>query len=140
MSHEQNKDVVARFWKAFEANDQDALREILSPDLVTRSPGAVPFSREAHLQAVAMLGAGFSDCGVTVDEMIAEGDRVATRTTIRGTHTGDLHGYPPSGKQISATGLTMERIKDGQIVERWFSFDMASVLKEIDGTMVQRSG
>lgn len=140
MTSETNKDLVVQFWKAFEANDQDTLHDILAPDLVARTPGAEPFNREAHLRAVAMFSDGFSDRDFTVEELIAEGDKVATRITIRGTHTGDVHGYPPSGKQISATGLTMERIEGGKIVERCFSFDMASILKEIDVTMEHHAG
>jgi predicted ester cyclase len=66
-----------------------------------------------------------------VDELIAEVDKVATLTTLWGIHTGVLQGYPPTGKQIAATGLTIERIEDGKIVERWFSFDAGRVMQEL---------
>jgi len=132
MSNEQNKTIVRRFWQAYEANDQAALDAVLAPELVARTPGSPePQNRERHLQGISMFNAAFSDRHFTVDEMIAEGDVVATRTTLRGLHTGTFQGHPPTGKPIAATGLTLERIQDGKIIERWFSFDTARVLQEL---------
>ncbi len=132
MTNEQNKAIVRRFWKAFEANDQVVLKEVLAPDLVAQSPSAPGAqNREMHLQGISAFNAAFSDRHFMIDELIAEGDKVATRTTLRGTHSGALQGYPPTGKQMVATGLTIERIKDGKIVERWFSFDAARVMQEL---------
>jgi predicted ester cyclase len=127
MSNEQNKTVVRRFWQAYEANDQVVLDAVLA-----RTPGSPgPQNRERHLQGISMFNAAFSDRHFTVDEMIAEGDTVATRITMRGLHTGAFQGHPPTGRPMAATGLTLERIQDGRIVERWFSFDTARVLQEL---------
>lgn len=132
MASEQNKTLVRRFWEAFESDDQATLNAILSPDLVAQSPGAPDSqNRERHLQGIHMFNAAFSDRQFTVDELIAEGDTVATRTTMRGVHSGDFQGIPATGKRISSTGLTIERIQDGKIVERWFSFDVAGVTREL---------
>lgn len=132
MTSEQNKAIVRRFWKAYEANDQDTLNEVLSLDLVAKAPGAPgPQNREMHLQGISAFNAAFSDRNFKVEELIAEGDAVATRTTLQGIHTGEFQGLPPTGKQILATGLTIERIKDGKIVERWFSFDVRGVMQEL---------
>jgi steroid delta-isomerase-like uncharacterized protein len=132
MTNEPNKAIVRRFWQAYEANDQAALDAVLAPDLVARTPGSSePQNRERHLQGISMFNAAFSDRHFTVDEMIAEGDVVATRTTLRGLHTGAFQGHPPTGKPMAATGLTLERIQDGRIVERWFSFDTARVLQAL---------
>ncbi len=129
---EQNKAIVRRFWKAYEANDQAALNEVLSPDLVARSPSAPgPQNRQMQLQGISMFNAAFSERHFTIEELIAEGDNVATRTTLQGIHNGNWQGYPPTGKQMVATGLTIERVKDGKIVERWFSFDVARVIQEL---------
>lgn len=132
MSTEQNKTVVRHFWQAYETNDQEALVALLAPDLVARTPGSPePQSRDQHLQGISMFNAAFSQRHFTVDEMIAEGDTVATRTTLRGLHTGTFMGHPPTGKPIRATGLTIERIQNGKIVERWFSFDTAGIMQEL---------
>lgn len=133
---EQNKTIVRRFWEAYEANDLVTLNEVLSPNLVAQVPSAPDAqNREMHLQGIRMFTAAFSDRHFTVEEMIAEGDKVATRTTLRGTHTGSFQGHPATGKPIAATGLTIERIQDGKIVERWFSFDVAQVMRELDLAM-----
>jgi steroid delta-isomerase-like uncharacterized protein len=132
MTSEQTKTIVNRFWQAYEADDQSALDAVLAPDLVARTPGSPePQNREQHLQGIYMFNAAFSERHFTIDEMIAEGDTVATRTTLRGIHTGAFQGHPPTGKPMSATGLTLERIQDGRIVERWFSFDTMRVLQEL---------
>lgn len=132
MNNEQNKAIVRRFWQAYKANDRDTLNEVLSPDLIARTPGAPEAqNRERHLQGITMFNAAFSDRHFTVDEMIAEGDTVATRTTLRGVHTGGWQGHAPTGRPIAATGLTIERIQDGKIVERWFSFDVPRIVQEL---------
>lgn len=140
MTSEQNKAIVRRFWQAYEANDQAALDTVLASDLVARTPGSPePQNRERHLQGISMFNAAFSDRHFTVDEMIAEGDVVATCTTLRGLHTGTFQGHPPTGKPMAATGLIIERIQEGRIVERWFSFDTARVLQELGLTMPSAS-
>jgi len=132
MTSEHNKAIVRRFWKAYETNDQAALNEVLAPELVAQSPSAPgPSNREMHLQGIAMFNAAFSDRQFTIDDLIAGGDTVATRVTLRGIHSGNWQGYPPTGKRLVATGLTIERIQDGKIVERWFSFDAARVMREL---------
>ena len=132
MTNEINKAIVRRFWKAYEANDQATLKEVLSPDLVAQSPNTPDQqNREMHLQGISRFNAAFTDRHFTIEELIAEGDLVATRTTLRGIHTGDFQGLPPTGKQLVATGLTLERIKDGKIVERWFSFEVARVMQAL---------
>jgi len=132
MSNEQNKTIVRRFWKAFEANDLETLNEVLSPDLVARTPSSPNvLNREKLTQAVAKLDAAFSDRQFTIEDMVADGDQVATRVSMRGVHTGKWQGYAPSGKQFFAMVLSIERVKDGKIIDRWFSFDEEWVLREL---------
>lgn len=129
---EENKAIVRRFWQAFEANDLAMLNTVLAPELQAQPASApAPQNREQHLKGVEMFNAAFSDRNFTVDVMIAEGGVVATRTTMRGVHTGEWEGKAPTGKPISATGLTLERVENGKIVERWFSFDSAQVMQQL---------
>ena len=97
MTTEENKAVVRRFFEAFEADDQAALTELLAPDLVACSHGAPdPQGREAHLQGIRMWNAAFGDTHFTIHEQIAEGDKVATRVSMRSVHSrGDFQGLPP---------------------------------------------
>jgi predicted ester cyclase len=133
MTTEENKATVRRFYSAFEANDWDALNEILSPDLVANSHitnGGQ--NREVHLQGIKGWNSMFSATRFTVDEQIAEGDLVATRVTMRATHDrGDFQGLSPSGKQIAISGTSIERIRDGKIIERRVNSDWYGILQQL---------
>jgi steroid delta-isomerase-like uncharacterized protein len=138
MTSEQNKAIVQRFWEAFEADDQNTLAAILSPNLIARTPGVPDFhNRDQHLLGVRMFNAAFSDRHFSIEDLIVEGDRVATRVTMRGVHTGNWQSLSATGKPIEATGLTIEHLQDGRIVERWFSFDVARVVQELGGAAPQ---
>lgn len=133
MTTEQNKAVVRRFFEAFEADDQTALTELLAPDLVAYSHGVPgPQTREAHLQGIRMWNAAFGDTQFTIDEQIAEGDKVATLVTMRSVHSrGDFQGLPPTGKEVTTGGVTIERIRDGKIVERRVSSDWLDMMQQL---------
>lgn len=132
MTGEQNKALVRSFWKAYEENDVATLKAILSPELAAQVPNVPEIqSREQHLEGINRFNTAFSDRRFTVEEMVAEGDTIATRTTMQGIHSGVLQGQPPTGKSMKVTGFTLERIKDGQIAERWFSFDVANVMQQL---------
>lgn len=133
MSTEQNKAIVRRFFAAFEADDQAALNEVLAPDLVAYShytPGSQ--NRETHVQGIRWWNAAFGDTRFTIDEQIAEGDKVATRVTMRAVHNrSDFQGLPPTGKEVENVGVTIERIKDGKIVERRVSADWLGMMQQL---------
>ena len=74
---------------------------------------------------------GFPDIQWTLEEMVAEGDKVAARFTMRGTHTGAFMGIPPSGKRFSVTSMGIYRIANGQIVEEHGLPDMLGILQQI---------
>jgi steroid delta-isomerase-like uncharacterized protein len=74
----------------------------------------------------------FPDLNATVEDVIAEGNKVVTRYTIRGTHQGEIEEFgPPTGKQIELEGITIHRIEDGKIVEEWERYDNLSVLRQL---------
>jgi steroid delta-isomerase-like uncharacterized protein len=133
MSAEQNKAIVRQFFAAFEANDEAALRQVLAPHLTAhshQSPG--PQTREEHVKAIRMWNAAFRDTHFTIEEQIAEGDKVATRVTMRSVHSGgEFMGLPPSGKQVVTGGITIERIEDGKIVERRVVSDWLGMLQQL---------
>ena len=128
----QNKAIVRRFYQAFEAGDQAVFNEVLAPDLVAYSHSApAPQNREAHLQGISFFSAAFSEIHYTVEDQVAEGDKVATRVTLRAIHSGDFQGLTPTGKQIAVSGFTIERIKGGKIVERRVSFDQMGMMQQL---------
>jgi steroid delta-isomerase-like uncharacterized protein len=141
MTTEQNKSIIRRFFAAFEANDQAALKEVLAPDLVAYSPAAPgPQNRETMLQGINMWDAAFSETRFSIKDLIAEGDKVATRTTLRAVHSGDFQGHPPTGREITLDGHTVERIKDGKIVERWAVYDQLGLMQQLGLVPPPRQG
>ncbi len=132
MSTEQNKAIVRRFFEAFQANDPEAFKAVLSPDLVAYSHGAPgPQSREMHIQGILGWNAAF-DTRFTVEEQLAEGDLVATRTTMHAVHNGgEFMGLPPSGREVEVGGMTIERVRDGRIVERRVIADYLGMYQQL---------
>jgi steroid delta-isomerase-like uncharacterized protein len=79
-----------------------------------------------------MYKTAFPDLNVTVEEVIAEGDKAVTRWTVRGTHQGEIEEFgPPTGKQVELKGLTMHRIEGGKIVEEWEGYDNLGVMQQL---------
>jgi predicted ester cyclase len=78
-----------------------------------------------------MLRQAFPDGGVTIEEVIAEEDKVAVRFTYRGTHQGELMGIAPTGTQVTVSGMDINRIVEGKIAERWAVFDMLGILQQL---------
>ncbi len=130
MTSEQNKAVVRRFYQAFEDNDLDALKEVLAPDLVAYN--LHPQNREEHLQGIRMWNATFSQNHFEILDQIAEGDIVASHVILRSIHNkASYQGVPPSGKQIEGPAVTIERIKDGKIVERRVYSDRLGMMQQL---------
>jgi predicted ester cyclase len=133
MSNEQNKAVVRRFFEAFEANDAAGLNDVLAPDLVAYShgqPGAQ--TRDEHVQGILFWNSAFGNTRFSIEEQIAEGDRVASRMTMQAVHNkGEFQGLAPSGRQVQSLAVTIERIRDGQIVERRVISDWMSVMHQL---------
>jgi steroid delta-isomerase-like uncharacterized protein len=87
--------------------------------------------REGFKAFVGMYQAAFHDAAVTIDDQIAEGDRVVTRWTGRGTHTGELMGIEPTGKEVTVSGITVSRLADGKIAEEWELMDALGMLVQL---------
>jgi predicted ester cyclase len=133
MSAEQNKAIARRFFEGFEANNEAAMKAVLSPDLVAYTHGGPgPQTREEMLQGIRMWNDTFSDTHFEILEQIAEGDTVATYMVFHSTHSkAEFQGLPPTGKQIEMEGVTLERIKDGKIVERRVISDWLVAMQQL---------
>ncbi len=75
--------------------------------------------------------AAFPDSNMTIDDTVAEGDRVVSRFTVRGTHRGEFQGIPPTGKQVTITGIAISRIEGGRVVEDWEELNMLGLMQQI---------
>jgi predicted ester cyclase len=128
-SSEENKASVRACFQNASQGKFDALHEIVTPDYVVhpeeaRGPDGLREMVEGYRNALSGLQ-------VTIDQQFTEGDYVATRFTIRGTHDGDLMGTPPTGKAVAFTGITISRCQGGRIAEEWEITDTVGLLGQI---------
>jgi predicted ester cyclase len=132
MSLEENKAIFRRMieeiWNKKNAYVADELfaPDATSPTAPQLSPGPVGVKEIARTFLAA-----FPDLEITIDYLVAEGDRVFGRLTERATHRGDFFGIPASGKQVQFTEMGILRIANGKIVESWYDLDMLGLLGQI---------
>jgi predicted ester cyclase len=135
MSTEANKAISRRFLKEiFSQGNLAVADEIIAPDHVDSGPGTLPGlppGPEGSKQLVTVYRNAFPDVQFTLDEQIAEGDKVVTRFTAHGTHKGELAGIPPTGKSSTVTGMSVDRIVNGKIVESWGIFDQFGMMQQL---------
>lgn len=128
----ENKTLVRRYFEAIDAGNSDVLDEIVAPTFVRHDPNAPEVNGLEELKRqLRVIYTAFPDFCHIIEDMIAEGDRVATRLTVQGTHRGELRGIAPTGKQIRATGMRFCRISNGQIQEDWHNSDMLGLLQQL---------
>ena len=127
---EENKALARRAWEA--VDNPDLLDEVYAPDVVWHEPDREIRGLEQAKQFVTTYKTAFPDMTVTVEDVIAEGDNVVTRVTLRGTHQGETEEFgPPTERQMELKGITIHRIEDGKIVEEWERYDNLSIMQQL---------
>ncbi len=134
MSTEENKALARRLIEeAWNQGNLAAVDELLAPDhvghhsLVPKHPP----SREFYKQYILRTRSAFPDFHATIEEQIAEGDLVVTRWSVQGTHQGTFRGHSPTGKQMNLTGIVIDRIVDGKVVEGWMEMDTLHQMQQL---------
>lgn len=133
MATEENKALVRRFVQVWGKGSLDTVDELAAPDFSVYYPllPRTVHGPEAFKQVLMRVHAGLPDLEVVSEEVIAEGDQVVVRWTVRGTHTGEWLGIPPTGKQVRWTGITIYRLTDGKIVEERGEEDALGVMQQL---------
>jgi steroid delta-isomerase-like uncharacterized protein len=131
---EDNKATARRFFEAWTSGDLDAFDEIQAPDYQdhdAQNPNAATPGPEGAKRTAEMYRAAFSDTRFEIEQQFADGDYVITRWTAHGTHDGELMGMPATGKQVSITGITIDRFEGGKIVEGWTNWDTMGMMQQL---------
>jgi steroid delta-isomerase-like uncharacterized protein len=133
MSAEENKAIVRRFWDVWEQGNIDLVDEVLASNYVNHTPATPeqPTGPEGVKAVVSMFRSAMPDLRVVVEDMIAEGDKVAVRYTLEGTHEGELFGVPPTGQRLSIKSIAVERVSDGKIREHWRVTDSLGMMQQL---------
>ncbi len=134
MSTEENKALVRRFIEVANRGNvteiSTTLDELFVPDFVRHDPAGGFRSREDYKQFLFSLLAALPG-QFTIEDLIAEGEKVVLRYTFRGTHRGQWRGVPPTGKPVTFTGIFIYRILDGKIVEGWENADALGLVQQL---------
>jgi steroid delta-isomerase-like uncharacterized protein len=132
VSLEANKDVVRRSIDALNAGQLSGYMNLVAEGYAHHDATAPDATDRAALeQFLHGMTTAFPDAQVTIEDLIAEGDKVVKRYTVRGTHQGDFSGIPPTGNPVTFTGATVYRVQDGQFTEGWWNYDVISILAQI---------
>lgn len=129
-----NKAVVLRFNQSvIERGDPRAFAELMAPTFINRTaaPGMSPGPDGMAYMFNHVLRPAFPDLSVEIHDQIAEGDRVTTRKTIRGTHRGELLGIPATGRVVAISVIDIVRLEEGRYAEHWGMNNLAEVLTEL---------
>jgi len=123
------EEVLHGIYEAINTGNLALLDEFVAPDYTEHSEGfegVEPFKLQ-----ITAFRAAFPDLRVTVEDLLIDGDRFASRTTVTGTHTGDLMGIPATGQRITVEAVDIGRIEGGQAQERWGGLNMYSMLTQL---------
>ncbi len=133
MSTAANTQLIRRFTSDFiNTANPTVAAELIAPAAVFHAPGMSPLQGpDGYMMLVGMLRAGFPDVQWTLEDTVAEGDKVAARFTMRGTHTGAFMGVPATGNAFAVTTMGIYRIAGGQIVEEHGLPDMMGIMMQI---------
>ena len=133
MSTEENKSIVQRFYEGvFNRKNTAALDEFIEPQAVDHSaPPGAPGGIAGARQFVEMFLSAFPDVRFTVEDLIAEGDRVVASLTQSGTHQGIFLGLSPTGKRVQITGMEIFLLTGGKIVEHWNYYDDLGLFQQL---------
>jgi predicted ester cyclase len=133
MSSEQNKAIVRRLLEEPWKGDLRVVDELVDREYVGYDPSIPEPLRgpDGFKENISTYRAAYSDARITVDDQIAEGDKVATRWTGRGLHDGDLMGVAPTGKQVKVSGLTLSRLENGKVIEEYTNWDTFGMMQQL---------
>jgi steroid delta-isomerase-like uncharacterized protein len=134
MSAEENKALARQFIEeGFSKGNLAVADTIIAANFINHDPGTppLPAGPEGYKQLVTAYRTAYPDLQLSVDDLIADGDKVGVRWTARGTHTGPLGDIPPTGKQATITGISMLTIAGGKVAEQYTNWDTLGMLQQL---------
>jgi predicted ester cyclase len=129
---ENQKSVIRRYIKSYETGNLDNIKAFLHPSHVYYPPGGgKPMNLEERMDDEIFFFKAFSDIKTSIEDIIAEGDKVACRIAMHCTHAGEYHGIKATNKRIAISYTDITHLKDGRILKEWAEFDMMSIYNQL---------
>lgn len=143
MSEKQNKAIVRRFVEeVFNRGNMSVADELMAPDFVEHEelPPGIPRDLEGVKQMTTMMRSAFPDFKATIEDIIAEGNKMVIRMTWSGTQKGEFMGIAPTGKSVSIGVIDIIRIADGKLVEHWGQMDSMGMMQQLGAIPAPEAG
>ena len=133
MANAANEAIARKGFEAFNTGDLSLVDEISAPDAVGHDPANPEdmVGPDAQKALIEMYSGAFPDLAFMIEDVISDGDFVVTRWTSRGTNTGSLAGMPATGKSTTSSGITIDKIVDGKVVETWTQWDNMGLMQQL---------
>ena len=133
MSAEENKATFRRYVEeAWNKGNMDIMDELMAAHYARHMAiSAPPLTREGQKQRILGFRRAFPDLHLTIEDMVAEGEKASFRLTLRGTHQGEFMRVAPTGKQIAVGAVDVARFEDGKVVEQWGQTDLLGLLQQL---------
>jgi steroid delta-isomerase-like uncharacterized protein len=132
MSIESNKALIRRYFDSWNANDVDALNELIAENAIDHMAyEGQPTGLEGYRDFYRTWHSAFPGFRAEIEDMIAEGDRVATRWTFRGRHLGEYDAIAPTGREVSFVAVSIQRIENGLVAEEWYIADTVEFMRQL---------
>ncbi|MGH9174635.1 MAG: ester cyclase [Vicinamibacterales bacterium] len=132
MTIEDNKALIRRYFESWNTNDVEALDDLIAADAIDHmASSGQPAGREGYRDFYRVWHGAFPGFRAEIEDMIAEGDRVATRWTFHGRHLGEYEGIAPTGRELSFTAVSIQRIVNGVVAEEWYIADTHDFMRQL---------
>jgi predicted ester cyclase len=131
MSNETNESVIQKMLQAVQTGAVVDVEKIFAPTWVNHDPSLLPMQGLEGARMLIRLWSGFSNMQVTIEDSLSQGDRVAVRFRLRGTHTGELLGIPPTGKTVNISATGIFRVVDGKATDNWVNVDALGLMQQL---------
>jgi steroid delta-isomerase-like uncharacterized protein len=131
-AQEQNKQLIRQYFEAYDRQDTERIEQLVSSSNYSFHISGMPsMDWNGTRQFYAAAWIGFPDLHHDILDIVAEGDKVAVRYNIIGTHKGELQGIPPTGKEVSFSAMAFITLVDGKIAEEWEIADTMGLMQQI---------
>ncbi|GIV98239.1 MAG: hypothetical protein KatS3mg057_2896 [Herpetosiphonaceae bacterium] len=134
MAAEENKTLVRRvIEEGFNKGNLGVADQLCASNYRSHDPllQNLPSGPDAFKQSINVYRTAFPDSRITIEEQVAQGNLVATRWTAQGTHNGQLMGIQPTGKRVQVSGIQIDRVEQGKIVETWINYDALGMMQQL---------
>ena len=131
MSNEMNESVIRNMLQAVQSGAVADVEKVFAPTWVNHDPSLPPMQGLEGARMLIRLWSGFSNMQVTIEDSLSQGDRVAIRFRLRGTHTGELLGIPATGKAVNISATGIFRVVDGKATDNWVNVDALGLMQQL---------